>query len=151
MDNTHQFFRFLASYKQRLSWDDYFSSIACITSNRSSCDRLKVGCVIINQDNRILSTGYNGYIAGMPHNISNIRNNHEIMTVHAEQNSICYASKNGVSISNCKIYITHFPCINCTKLLISSGISEIYYINDYNNDEMVYKLATLSNIKIIKL
>ena len=71
---------------KRLSWDEYFSNITKVTSERSPCHRLKVGCILVN-DNRIISQGYNGYLPGCPHD-SIIRNNHEQATVHAEQNAI---------------------------------------------------------------
>jgi len=134
----------------RLNWDEYFMSIALLISHRSPCDRLHVGCVIVNQYNHIVSVGYNGFISGAPH-ISRIRNNHEQSTVHAEQNAICYASKCGVSVDKCKAYITHFPCINCFKILITSGIKEIYYLDDYKNDEIVKQLSNENNIKLIQL
>lgn len=135
---------------QRIGWDEYFMSISLLISHRSPCDRLNVGCVIVNNNNQIVSVGYNGFISGAPH-ISRVVDNHEQSTVHAEQNAICYASKCGVSVNYCKAYITHFPCINCFKILISSGIKEIYYLNDYKNNEIVKEMCSENNIKLIKL
>ena len=85
----------------RLSWDQYFMTIATVTSLRSPCERLKVGCVLV-KDKRIISTGYNGFLPGAKHE-SIVRYNHEQATVHAEQNTISNASKN-VLISKLEIH-----------------------------------------------
>ena len=113
----------------RLSWDEYFSKIVSVTAERSPCDRLKVGCILV-KDNRIISQGYNGFLPGCPHN-SIVRNNHEQATVHAEQNAICDCAKRGVSCKDSVAYITHYPCIICTRILLASGIKEIKYLEDY--------------------
>ena len=123
----------------RPSWQEYFKEITLTTARRSSCDRLHVGCILV-KENRILSAGYNGYLPGCPHN-SIIRDNHEMATVHAEQNAVSYCAKKGISCEEADAYITHYPCLNCTKILLASGIKNIYYINDYKNDEIVEILA----------
>ena len=133
----------------RPSWDEYFKEIVQVTSKRSPCNRLQVGCLLV-KDNRIISQGYNGFLPNCPHT-SVVKNNHEQATVHAEQNSICDCAKRGVSSNDCIAYITHYPCIICTRLLLASGIKEIKYINDYNNDENVLKFSSLTNVKINKL
>lgn len=134
---------------KRIEWNEYFMLISIISSKRSSCSRLQVGCVIV-RNNRIISMGYNGHLPKASH-ISIIENNHEICTVHAEQNAICDASNRGVSINNSSIYITHYPCINCLKMLISSGIKDIYYLNDYKNNKHIYKLIEGLDINITKI
>ena len=108
---------------KRLSWNEYFTSIALLASLRSPSPKLKVGSVII-RDNRVISTGYNGYPSGCPHNSIN-RNGHEQNTIHAEQNAIADAARRGVSIQASTIYVTHRPGINCAKFIISSGITKI--------------------------
>ena len=128
----------------RLGWHQYFANIAVATSQRSPCQKLKVGCVIvsgpnINGNSRILTCGYNGFLPNLLH-ISMTRNGHEIGTVHAEQNAIASAAKCGVSIKDSIAYVTHFPCINCYKILASCGIRCIYYIHDYKNDDAVNAL-----------
>jgi len=124
-------------------------SIAKLASSRSSCSRLNVGCVL-TKENHLISMGYNGFLPGAPH-ISRIRDNHEIGTVHAEQNAICDAAKRGISIDKSVAYITHFPCINCFKLLVASGIKTIYYNEDYKNDNIVLEMALENQIDIFKL
>tara|TARA_B100000401_G_C52813910_1_gene725618 strand:- start:6430 stop:6864 length:435 start_codon:yes stop_codon:yes gene_type:complete len=124
---------------ERISWQEYFKEICITTSKRSCCNRLHVGCVLV-KDNRIVSLGYNGFLPGFPHN-SIIKDGHEVATIHAEQNTIIDCAKRGVSCLGCEAYITHFPCLTCTKLLIAAGVKKIYYINDYKNDESVYNFV----------
>jgi len=135
--------------KTQISWDDYFKEIVQVTSLRSPCSRLNVGCLIV-KNNRIISQGYNGFLPGYPH-ISIVRDNHEQGTVHAEQNAICDCAKRGVSMNNSIAYITHYPCIICARLLIASGVKIIKYINDYNNDLLVDHFCNLGQIKLIKI
>ena len=133
----------------RPDWDSYFIELIKITATRSSCKKLKVGCMLV-KDNRIISQGYNGHIAGCTHK-SYLRDGHEVATVHAEQNAIADCAKRGVSSDGCTAYITHYPCYNCMKLMVSCGINSIKYINDYKNDELVCKLANEKNIEILKI
>ena len=133
----------------RPSWADYFSDLVELTATRSSCKKLHVGCILV-RDNRIISQGYNGFIAGCPHN-SHIKSGHEVATVHAEQNAITDCAKRGVSCDNCQAYITHYPCLNCAKILLAAGIKEIFYINNYNNDEYVKTLCEQIGCKITQI
>ena len=110
------------------SWNDYFKEIATVTAKRSACNRLHVGCVI-TKENRIISQGYNGFLPSCVHE-SKMRDGHEMATVHAEQNAICDCAKRGVSCKDAIVYITHYPCINCMKVLCAAGIKKIFYIND---------------------
>lgn len=141
------------SWKERPSWDAYFMATALLIASRSSCERLHVGCVIVSggdQKNRIIAAGYNGYLPGAPHT-SRIRDGHEQGTVHAEQNAIADAARRGVSLEGATIYITHFPCINCAKILAAAGIRKIKYHNDYRNDLMVVDLFTESGVEVEQL
>lgn len=135
--------------EKRISWDEYFSEICEVTAKRSPCDRLKVGCVLV-KDNRIISQGYNGFLPGCPHD-SIVRDGHEQATVHAEQNAIADCAKRGVSCNEATAYITHYPCIICTRLLLASGIKCIKYINDYKNDSLVTVFTNQLQIPVIKL
>tara|TARA_B110000208_G_scaffold53282_1_gene69810 strand:- start:3473 stop:3886 length:414 start_codon:yes stop_codon:yes gene_type:complete len=134
---------------KRLGWDEYFSKIVQVTAERSSCERLHVGCLLV-KDNRIISQGYNGHLPGAPHE-SIVKNNHEQATVHAEQNAICDCAKRGVSCRDSTAYVTHYPCIICTRLLLAAGINEIKYLEDYKNDRLVKHLSNQLNVKLIKL
>jgi dCMP deaminase len=134
------------NWNERIEWDEYFMSIAFLISSRSSCDRLQVGCVLV-KDTRIISVGYNGFLPKVPH-ISKVRDGHEQWTVHAEQNALSDCAKRGISCENATAYITHYPCINCSKILIAAGIKEIKYHSDYKNDNLVTELLELAKIKI---
>jgi dCMP deaminase len=134
---------------ERISWDEYFSKIVMTTSERSPCERLQVGCLLV-KDNRIVSQGYNGFLPGCPHE-SIIRDNHEQATLHAEQNALMDCAKRGVSCNGCTAYITHYPCIICTRLLLAGGIKKIKYVNDYKNDELVKKFTDQCNVCVEKL
>jgi len=135
---------------ERLSWDQYFMTITLQVAERSTCSRAKVGAVIA-RDKNILATGYNGAPAGMPHCtdvgcLIYFFNNHTaatekncFRTIHAEMNAIAQAAKNGSSIKDAAIYITHTPCIHCLKVLVNTGIKEIYYLKPY-------KLHTLDEL-----
>ena len=135
--------------KKRPSWDEYFKEIVQVTAKRSPCERLKVGCLLV-RDNRIIAQGYNGFLPGCQHK-SIVRDNHEQATVHAEQNAICDCAKRGVSCNNSVAYISHYPCLICTRLLLASGISKIYYINDYKNDELVQTFCNQKGVDIEKI
>ena len=132
-----------------LDWDEYFMSIALLASCRSPCERLHVGSVIV-KDNRLISMGYNGFICGAPH-ISRIQDDHEQSIIHSEINAITDCAKRGASLNNSKIYITHYPCINCFRSIAASNIKEIVYLNDRYNDPIVNLLAQDAAIVIRRL
>jgi dCMP deaminase len=133
----------------RIDWDDYFMSIALLASQRSPCKRLNVGSVVV-KDSRLISMGYNGFIPGAPH-ISRVKDDHEQSIIHSEINAITDCAKRGVSLSGAKIYITHFPCINCFRAIAASNIKEIVYLNDYKNDALLDCLAKDAGITIRQL
>ena len=110
---------------KRVDWDTYFMNIAKEVATRSTCPRKSVGAVIV-KDRRILSTGYNGSIRGMPHCTDvgcDMEDGHCVATVHAEANAIIQAARNGVCIDGADIYVTASPCWNCFKLIANSGTS----------------------------
>jgi dCMP deaminase len=142
-----------ASIGRRPSWDEYFMATAKLIASRSNCERLNVGCVIVSagdRKNRLIAAGYNGFLPGTPH-VSRVRDNHEQATVHAEQNAIADAARRGSSVDGCTAYVTHFPCINCAKILAASGIAEIKYHDDYLNDPLVGPILADAGVKISKL
>jgi len=134
---------------ERIEWDDYFMSIALLASQRSPCKRLNVGSVVV-KDGRLISMGYNGFIPGAPH-ISRIKDNHEQSIIHSEINAITDCAKRGTSLSGAKIYVTHYPCVNCFRSIAASNIREIVYLNDYNNDAIVALLAADAGLTIRRL
>lgn len=136
---------------ERKSWDEYFLLITRQVAERSTCNRAKVGAVIV-RDKSILATGYNGSPAGLPHctevgcliyesrTPSGEIEENCFRTIHAEINAIAQAAKNGASIRDADIYITHTPCIHCFKVLINTGIRRVVY-------EKPYKLTTLDELR----
>lgn len=137
---------------QRASWDQYFMSIAKVVSSRSTCDRKHVGAVIV-RDRTILSTGYNGSIRGMPHcdEVGHmLESDHCVATIHAEQNAIIHAAKNGVSIDGADIYITASPCWSCFKSIANSGLRRIVY-GEFYRDTRIFDVATRLGIDLLHL
>ncbi len=137
---------------KRVKWDEYFMQIALQVSTRSTCDRKRVGAVIV-RDRTILSTGYNGSIRGLAHCDDKghlMDYGHCVRTVHAEANAIAQAAKHGVNVNNSSVYITASPCWTCFKLLANSGINEIVY-GEFYQDERIFENARLANIKLIHL
>lgn len=133
----------------RKSWDEYFMDLAFTVSTRGTCDRAYVGCILVNDENRIVSTGYNGSIKGNPHCDDaghQMRDGHCISTIHAEMNALLYCAKEGISVKDCSAYVTHFPCLNCTKSLIQAGIKKIYYREAYRIDSYAIELLDKNNI-----
>jgi len=134
---------------RRPTWDEYFKKIVIATKERSPCERLQVGCVLV-KDNRIVSQGYNGFLPGCEHK-SIVRDNHEQATLHAEQNALTDCAKRGVSCFASTAYITHYPCVICARLLLAAGVKKIKYLDDYKNDELVAHFASQLKVPIVKL
>jgi len=140
-------------FTQRPSWDEYFMATAMLLSTRSSCERLKVGCAIVTgggRKNRLVAAGYNGHLPGSPH-VSMMRDGHEQSTVHAEQNAVANAARRGSSVEGCVVYVTHYPCINCAKIMAAAGIAEIRYHHDYKNDSLVAPILDGAGVQILQL
>ena len=142
-----------SNFPHRPSWDEYFMAAAVLIATRSNCERLHVGCVIVTggeRKNRIVTAGYNGFLPGTPH-VSRVRDGHEEATVHAEQNAVADAARRGSSVEGCIAYVTHYPCINCAKILAAAGIAEVRYRADYRNDPLVAPLLAEAGVKVLKL
>ena len=141
------------AFRHRPSWDEYFMATAFLIASRSPCERLHVGCVVVtagDRSNRIVAAGYNGFLPGAPHT-SSVRDGHEQATVHAEQNAVADAARRGSSVDGCIAYITHYPCINCAKVLAAAGISQVRYHIDYHNDPLVGPILGATGVLIAKL
>ena len=128
---------------QRPSWDTYFMGITFQVARRSTCDRARVGAIIVI-DRRILTTGYNGAPAGLPHcdDIGHLMmDGHCVRTLHAEQNAILQAALHGVRVQGGTIYVTHQPCLTCAKMIINAGIVRVVYAGQYPDENSVAFLA----------
>jgi dCMP deaminase len=137
----------------RPTWDKYFINIALAVAERSTCDRAHVGAVLV-RDKRILTTGFNGSPSGQPHCDTHghlLVDGHCVRTIHAETNAIIQAALHGVSTKDATCYVTHFPCINCTKSLINAGIIRIVYVDDYRVDENALEFLTVAGVELVKI
>ena len=124
--------------KDYLSWDEYFMGIALLAAKRSKDPNTQVGSCIANDDNIIVSIGYNGFPRGCSDDEFPWERTAEKMedtkypyVVHSELNAILNGRQN---LSGCKIYVTLFPCNECAKAIIQSGIKHIYYLSDKYHD-----------------
>lgn len=127
---------------KRIPWDQYFISQALLLSLRSTCRRLEVGATLV-KDRRIIAGGYNGSVSGDKHCIDHgcyLVDGHCIRTIHAEMNAILQCAKFGISTEGAEIYVTHFPCLQCTKALLQAGVKTIHYLNNYHNDSYALEL-----------
>ena len=137
----------------RLSWQDYFMANAELISKRSTCDRAFVGAVLV-KDKRIIATGYNGGVSETD-NCNEVghymEDGHCIRTVHAEMNALIQCAKEGISTKNTEIYVTHFPCLNCTKQLLQVGCKRVVYIHQYRIDEYAEYLYREKEVELMHL
>jgi dCMP deaminase len=122
----------------RPSFDAIFMNLASDLAQRSHCVKAQVGAVL-TKDTRIISIGYNGPPAGT-HNCDEEwpeegcprdSKNSCSLALHAEENAILYATKNGASLEGATLYLTLSPCISCARLIFSSGIKKVWYRNSY--------------------
>lgn len=113
--------------------------IASVVAKRSTCLRNKVGALFVKHK-RILSTGYNGAPAGLPHcdvlgcardGMASGTHHELCRAVHAEQNAIIQAALHGISIEGATLYCTHQPCILCAKMMINARIRKVVYRQSY--------------------
>ncbi|RHH69530.1 MULTISPECIES: ComE operon protein 2 [Vagococcus] len=128
--------------RERIPWDQYFMAQSMLLSLRSTCTRLSVGATIV-RDRRIIAGGYNGSVTGDVHCIDEgcyLVDGHCVRTIHAEMNAILQCAKFGVETDGAEIYVTHFPCLQCTKMILQAGIKKIHYLKDYRNDDYAIKL-----------
>ena len=121
-----------------LSWDEYFMGIAYLSAMRSKDPSTQVGACIIDEDKKIIGIGYNGFPIGsnddeMPWNKEGeCLDTKYPYVVHAELNAILNSIK---SLKNCTIYVTHFPCNECAKAIVQSGIKKVIYFSDKHKDK----------------
>lgn len=117
-----------------ISWDEYFMGIAMLSSRRSKDPSTQVGACIVNDKNKIMSVGYNGFPAGCSDDEFPWERDGDSFETkypyvcHAELNAIL--NSGGSSLEGCKIYVDLFPCNECAKAIIQCGIREVYYLSD---------------------
>ena len=119
---------------QIISWDDYFMGIAKLSAKRSKDPNTQVGCCIVNQDKRIVAVGYNGLPRHCEDDLfpwhcreGKLQDTKYAYVVHAELNAILNSTQN---LAGCTIYVSLFPCHECSKAIIQCGVKEIVYADD---------------------
>lgn len=120
--------------KDYISWDEYFMGVAILSAKRSKDPSTQVGACIVNKKNRIVGTGYNGLPAGCSDDDFPWDKHGDFLETkypyvcHAELNAIL--NNIGMDLAGCRIYTALFPCNECSKAIIQSGISEVVYLSD---------------------
>lgn len=138
----------------RPSIEKYFLSMSKLVATRSTCMRRNVGCVVTDEMNFVISTGYNGIVSGQPHcvdspclgvNSGSSEDLEQCMAVHAEQNAILTCDSRKIHT----IYTTVSPCITCAKLICNTSCSKVVYLEEYSDTKGLDLLAK-SGITCIK-
>lgn len=148
---------------ERPNWDEFFMLTAILIGKlRSTCDRGFAGCVIA-KDNQILTAGYAGAAKGLPHcdevghemvtvtRENNIQSSHCVRGVHAEQNAIIQAAKEGICLSGSTIYVSMTPCDTCAKLIINAGIKRVVVLKKYHASKVAEEEFEKLGIEMIVL
>lgn len=138
-----------------LKWDEYFMGIALLSAQRSKDPNTSVGACIVSPDNKILSLGYNGMPIGCSDDLfpwekdGNFLDTKYPYVCHAEMNALL--NYTGTNIKDAKVYVTLFPCNECTKALIQKGIKEIIYLSDKyaNTPEIIAAKRMMDAVGII--
>lgn len=142
--------------KSNISWDEYFMGIAVLSSLRSKDPNTKVGSCIVDQNHKVVSIGYNGMPRGIDEdkvswNKGEGLDSKYLYVCHAEFNAILN-SRDGTALNGCTLYVTLFPCNECTKAIIQTGIKEVvYYSNKYEHTtetQASLKMLQLAGIKV---
>ena len=145
--------------KNYISWDEYFMGVALLSAKRSKDPSTQVGACIVDNENKIIGIGYNGFPIGCSDNklpwrrkAKNINDTKYPYVVHAEANAILNSTK---KLNGSKLYVALFPCNECAKLIIQSGIKEIIYLSDkYKHTDSTKaskKMLKLAKVKLRQL
>ncbi|MFH0972180.1 MAG: cytidine/deoxycytidylate deaminase family protein [Candidatus Micrarchaeota archaeon] len=146
-------------HEPRESWDHYFMRLVDAIATRATCNRRKFGALLA-RDHFMLATGYNGSARGLPHCTEagcKLIHGHCVRTIHAEQNAIISAARNGINVNGATLYSTAFPCLICAKILANLGIErivyrELYYREEYREEfEFTKELFEQAGIETVQL
>ena len=142
-----------------IAWDDYFMGVSILAANRSKDPSTQVGACIVSDDNRILSTGYNGFPQGCSDDDFPWNRNAELgetkynFVVHAELNAILNAG--GKSLVGSRIFVSLFPCHECAKAIIQAGVKEVVYLSDKysgtESDTASKRMLNSAGVKLTKM
>ena len=150
----------MAKRNDYISWDEFFMGAAMLCAKRSKDPNTQVGACIVNNENRILSVGYNGFPSGCDDDVfpwdrsgDDSYDTKYPYVCHAELNAILNCR--GRSLAGSRIYVALFPCNECAKAIIQSGIKEVVYLSDKYADTMGTKaskrMLTAAGVKLTKL
>lgn len=145
-----------------MKYKNTFKDILTVLENNSTCARLKVSSIIV-KDDRIISMGWNGVPSGHKHcedifkdpdfSDKDLYHQHHIFAneneLHAEQNAISFAAKNGIKTDGASLYVSISPCDNCAKLIIAAGIKNVFYKKVYDRSSVGLLLLKKSNINCV--
>jgi dCMP deaminase len=146
----------------RPDWDTYFMEVCLSVAKRATCERGRSGCVIA-RENRILVTGYVGSPPGLPHcddaghQLKRMIHEdgsvswHCVRTVHAEQNAICQAAKNGIALDGATLYCKMTPCRTCAMLVISCGIRRVVCEKRYHDSADSLAAFAAAGVELVHL
>ncbi|MFN3909904.1 MAG: deoxycytidylate deaminase [Candidatus Anstonellaceae archaeon] len=145
--------------KDYISWDEYFMGISLLSAKRSKDPNTQVGACIVDQRNKIVGIGYNGFPIGCSDDIlpwaregKNINETKYPYVVHAEVNAILNSTK---ELYGCRMYVALFPCNECAKMIIQAGIKEVIFFSDkYNNTDSIKaakKMFDMAGVKYRRL
>lgn len=149
----------MSKRKDYLNWDEYFMGIALLSSYRSKDPNTQVGACIVNDKNRIMSVGYNGFPYGCDDDefpwerCGDAYDTKYPYVCHAELNAIL--NNRGANLEGAKIYVALFPCNECAKAIIQSGIKEVVYLSDKYADTMATRASkrmfNAAGVKLTKI
>lgn len=142
----------------------YFVEVTKLTSKLSTCSSKQVGCILV-KNNRIIATSYNGVPSELKHcneifgeevlTSSFARDKHHewsnLNELHSEANIISYCSKNGINTNDSLLFTSLSPCITCAKIILASGIKEVYYLEEYDKDKDGIEFLKNNKIKIMEV
>lgn len=142
--------------KSNINWDEYFMGIAVLSSLRSKDPSTKVGACIVDSEHKVVSIGYNGMPRGieeenLPWEKGEGLESKYLYVCHAEFNAILN-TRNGATLQGCSLYVTLFPCNECAKAIIQTGIKEVVYADNKYKDstetQASLRMLTLAGVKV---
>ena len=144
----------------RPDWDQYFLDLLEPISKRATCDRGRCAAIIVSKGNTILATGYTGSPPGQPHcddvghlmktviDENNNQSSHCMRTLHAEENAVLQAAKDGIKIEGTTIYVKMTPCYNCAMRIVRVGIKKVVAQKRYHADKSSMELFKNANVEV---
>jgi len=137
----------------RPNWDEFFFELAFVYASRGTCDRLRTACVLVNKNNALIGTGYNGSVPKTEHcdDVGHLMvDNHCVRTLHGEENAILHCAED---LQGATAYILGTPCIDCLKKLLAKGVKTIKYAGEYPNSkgsDIIKGLAQETGVELVK-